>query len=192
MLSCALAVLMVSEAVSPSGVHRPHQNQRAQIYHLRDWGARNLHFNNLPYLGFSQSPPSVSPREQGTGWNTFFLPLSSSGALGHEEWRAGRTASKRKLENETGNHSLTTQRAGVSFPQGESPREKEAEEGREACLVKAARCSLRSLALGTLMQGCDGSLQGGQCQQGRPQRCTHFPKAGWLPSALEGFLSSKS
>ena len=183
---------MVSEAVSPSGVHRPHQNQRAQIYHLRDWGARNLHFNNLPYLGFSQSPPSVSPREQGTGWNTFFLPLSSSGALGHEEWRAGRTASKRKLENETGNHSLTTQRAGVSFPQGESPREKEAEEGREACLVKAARCSLRSLALGTLMQGCDGSLQGGQCQQGRPQRCTHFPKAGWLPSALEGFLSSKS
>lgn len=74
MLSCALAVLMVTEAVSPSGAHRPHQNQRAQIYHLRDWGARNLHFNNLPYLGFSQSPPSVSPREQGTGWNIFSCP----------------------------------------------------------------------------------------------------------------------
>lgn len=31
--------------------------------YLRDWGARNLNFNNLQYRGFGQSPPPGSPRE---------------------------------------------------------------------------------------------------------------------------------
>lgn len=102
--------------------------------------------------------------EQGTDRDTFYflLPLGPSGALGHEEWRAGRTASTWKLKNETGNHSLTAQGSGVSFPQGESLRVKEAEERGEACLVKAARCFLRNLLVGTLRQGCNGALQAGR------------------------------
>ncbi|XP_015973833.2 uncharacterized protein LOC107497017 isoform X1 [Rousettus aegyptiacus] len=66
----------------------------------------------------------------------------SWGALWHGEQRAGRAASKWKLENETRNHSLETPSAEVPFPQGESLREKEAEDGEKRLRTK--QCSERT------------------------------------------------
>lgn len=104
--------------------HRPHQNnQRAQTHDLSVCRARILHFTASPTV------PSTfwEPQEQGAGLERLFLSHSSSvypGACQGVE--TGRAAPKLKLENETGNHSLTPPGAGLSLPPGESLREKEA------------------------------------------------------------------
>jgi hypothetical protein len=60
---------------------------------------------------------STSTRPLGAGCNIPSCPSSPPGACG--EWKAGRAASKLKLENETGDHSLTSPSVRIAFPPGE-------------------------------------------------------------------------
>lgn len=98
-----------------------------------------------PTVGSASACPLGASRERDTGGTHLPAPQFLCGALGHNhKWKTGRAASKLKLENETGNHSLTPPNAGVSFPRGLSLREK------DACAVRAVGSLVCSLTWGWL------------------------------------------
>ena len=115
--------------------------KRTQIYHLRDRGARDLHFNNLPYPGFAQSPPPWAPWSRvltGTYFSSAPQPLWCPGAWGVESWQNSFYMETEKWNRKSQPHSP---RKWGFFSTGESLRVTEAEERGEACLVKATGIS---------------------------------------------------